>query len=114
MKRPGTSTSHLFFSLYVGMNVPLGGYDLDDGHEFSTSSGSAAGIEGAWFFNPYVGVGGRFTASNTAIIVGGKNAEANTFDALSILAGGYFPYPLSSRFLIGSKFLGGYIRYPQL
>lgn len=96
------------------MNVPLGGYDLDDGHEFSTSSGSAAGIEGAWFFNPYVGVGGRFTASNTAIIVGGKNAEANTFDALSILAGGYFPYPLSSRFLIGSKFLGGYIRYPQL
>lgn len=83
------------------MNVPLGGYDLDEGHEFSTSSGSAAGIEGAWFFNPYVGVGG-------------KNAEANTFDALSILAGGYFPYPLSSRFLIGSKFLGGYIRYPQL
>lgn len=103
-----------FFSLYVGMNVPLSGYDLDEGHEFSTSSGSAAGIEGAWFFNPYVGVGGRFTASNTAIIVDRKNAEANTFDALSLCAGGYFSYPLSSRFLIGSKLLSGYVHYPQL
>ncbi len=103
-----------FLSLYVGMNVPLSGYDLDEGHEFSTSSGSTAGVEGAWFFNPYVGVGGRFTASNTAIIVNGKEAEANTFDALSLCAGGYFSYPLSSRFLLGSKLLGGYIHYPQL
>lgn len=103
-----------FLSLYVGMNVPLSGYDLDEGHEFSTSSGSTAGVEGAWFFNPFVGVGGRFTASNTAIIVNGKKAEANTFDALSLCAGGYFSYPLSSRFLMGSKLLGGYIHYPQL
>lgn len=103
-----------FLSLYVGMNVPLSGYDLDEGHEFSTSSGSTAGVEGAWFFNPYVGVGGRFTASNTAIIVNDKEAEANTFDALSLCAGGYFSYPLSSRFLIGSKLLGGYIHYPKL
>lgn len=103
-----------FLSLYVGMNVPLSGYDLDERHEFSTSSGSTAGVEGAWFFNPYVGVGGRFTASNTAIIVDGKEAEANTFDALSFCTGGYFSYPLSSRFLLGSKLLGGYIHYPQL
>lgn len=48
-----------FLSLYVGMNVPLSGYDLDEGHEFSTSSGSTAGMEGAWFFNPYMGGGGR-------------------------------------------------------
>lgn len=103
-----------FLSLYVGMNVPLSGYDLDEGHEFSTSSGSTAGMEGAWFFNPYMGVGGRFTASNTSIIVDDKEAEANTFDALSLCAGGYFSYPLSSRFLIGGKLLGGYVHYPQL
>ena len=103
-----------FLSLYVGMNVPLSGYDLNEDHEFDTSSGSTAGVEGAWFFNPYVGVGGRFTASNTSIIVDDKRAEANTFDALSLCAGGYFFYPLSSRFLVGSKLLGGYIHYPQL
>ncbi len=103
-----------FLSLYVGMNVPLSGYDIDEGHEFSTSSGSTAGIEGAWFFNPCVGVGGRFTVSNTAIIVNGNNAETSTFDALSVCAGSYFSYPLSSCFLIGSKLLSGYICYPQL
>lgn len=103
-----------FIGLYVSMNVPLSGYDIDEQHEFRTSSGCSAGIEGAWFFNPYVGVGGRFTASNTAIIVNGMEAEANTFDAVSLCGGGYFSYPLSARFLIGSKLLGGYLHYPQL
>lgn len=103
-----------FIGLYVGMNVPLSGYDIDGQHEYRTSSGCSAGIEGALFFNPYIGVGGRFTASNTSIIVDDNEAEVNTFDALSFCAGGYFSYPLSSRFLIGSKILGGYIHYPQL
>ena len=29
-----------FFGLYIGMNIPLSGYDIDEQHEFSTSSGS--------------------------------------------------------------------------
>lgn len=49
-----------FFSLYFGMNIPMSGYDIDEQYEFSTSTGCAAGVEGAWFFNPYVGLGGRF------------------------------------------------------
>lgn len=102
-----------FLSLYVGFNIPLSGYDIDEQHEFSTSSGSTAGIEGAWFLNPYVGLGGRFTASSTSVIVNNEKAEANTFDAISVCGGGYFSYPLSSRFLIGSKLLGGYVHYPQ-
>ena len=47
------------------MNIPLSGYDIDERHEFSTSSGSTAGVEGAWFFSPYIGLGGRFAMSNT-------------------------------------------------
>ena len=82
--------------------------------EFRTSSGSSAGVEGAYFFNPYVGVGGRFTVSNTLIIVNEERAENNTFDAISLCGGSYFSYPLSSRWLIGSKLLGGYVHYPQL
>ena len=96
------------------MNIPLSGYDIDEQHEFSTSSGSTAGVEGAWFFSPYIGLGGRFTVSNTAIIVNGTEAEANTFDAVSLSGGGYFSYPLSSRFLVGSKLLGGFVHYPKL
>lgn len=58
-----------FVSLYLGLNIPLSGYDIDEQTEFRTSSGSSAGVEGAYFFNPYVGIGGRFTVSNTSIIV---------------------------------------------
>lgn len=103
-----------FLSLYLGLNIPLSGYDIDEQTEFRTSSGSSAGVEGAYFFNPYVGVGGRFAVSNTSIIVNESQAENNTFDALSLCGGSYFSYPLSSRWLIGSKLLGGYVHYPQL
>lgn len=103
-----------FVSLYLGLNIPLSGYDIDEQTEFSTSSGSAAGMEGAYFFNPYIGVGGRFTVSNTSIIVNKDQAESNTFDAMSVCGGSYFSYPLSSRWLVGSKLLGGYVYYPQL
>lgn len=103
-----------FVSLYLGLNIPLSGYDIDEEMEFRTSSGSSAGVEGAYFFNPYVGVGGRFTVSNTLIIVNEEQAENNTFDAISFCGGSYFSYPLSSRWLIGSKLLGGYVHYPQL
>lgn len=103
-----------FVSLYLGLNIPLSGYDIDEEMEFRTSSGSSAGVEGAYFFNPYVGVGGRFTVSNTLIIVNEERAENNTFDAISFCGGSYFSYPLSSQWLIGSKLLGGYVHYPQL
>lgn len=103
-----------FVSLYLGLNIPLSSYDIDEEMEFRTSSGSSAGVEGAYFFNPYVGVGGRFAVSNTLIIVNEEQAENNTFDAISLCGGSYFSYPLSSRWLIGSKLLGGYVHYPQL
>lgn len=103
-----------FISLYLGLNIPLSGYDIDEQTEFRTSSGSSAGVEGAYFFNPYIGMGGRFAVSNTSIIVNNGDAEDNTFDAMSLCGGAYFSYPLSSRWLVGSKLLGGYVHYPSL
>lgn len=103
-----------FLSLYLGLNVPLSGYDIDEQTAFSTSSGSTAGVEGAYFFSPYIGAGGRFAVSSTSIIVNKEQAESSTFDALTLCGGAYFSYPLSSRWLVGSKLLGGYVHYPQL
>ncbi len=103
-----------FLSLYVGMNVPLSKYDIDDSNSFSTSSGSSAGLEGAYFFSQYVGVGGRFTVSNTLLVTNGDNAEDNTFDDLSLCGGCYLSCPLSARWQIGSKLLCGMVYYPRL
>ncbi len=113
-ERFDADTPPSFVSLYIGMNVPLSGYDIDEHDTFGTSSGSTAGVEGAYFFNKYVGIGGRFTASEVSVIVNDNTAEDNTFDNLSLSGGGYFSYPVSSRWLLGGKFLGGYVRYPKL
>lgn len=99
-----------FVSLYLGLNIPLSGYDINEEMEFRTSSGSSAGVEGAYFFNPYVGVGGRFTVSNTLIIVNEERAENNTFDAISLCGGSYFSYPLSGALPLGFVESS---RYPQ-
>lgn len=103
-----------FFGLYLGMNVPLSGYDIDGKNQFDTSSGSVAGVEGAYFFNPSVGLGGRFTASSTSIIVNNNEAADNNFDALITSIGPYFAYPLTSRWHVGTKVLGSFVHYPKL
>ena len=117
-----------FLGLYLGANNPLSYYDISEHQEFRTSTGSSAGLEGAYFFNPYIGVGGRFTASNTHIITTdhsqgwtaattekqGTVGEDNTLDAVSAMAGPYFSYPLTSRWNIGSKLLAGYVGYSKL
>lgn len=103
-----------FIGLYLGANVPLSHYDIEEGKEFRTSSGSVAGLEGAYFLNPYFGFGGRFAVSNTSIIVNREQAEENTFDAVAFSAGSYFSYPFSHRWNIGSKLLVGYVHYPTL
>ncbi len=103
-----------FISLYVGLNVPLSKYDIDENNTFETSSGSSVGLEGAYFFNPFVGVGGRFAVTNTALILNGDQAEDNAFDALSACGGCYLSYPLSRRCLVGSKLIGGLVHYPRL
>lgn len=108
MRRPS------FLGIYVGMNIPLSKYDIDEQHEFRTSAGSTAGVEGAYFFTPYVGVGGRVTVTNTQIITDGNVAEDHTFDAVAGYAGAYFSLPLTPRWQIGTKALAGYIHYPRL
>ena len=102
-----------FLGLYLGVNLPLSDYDIDKVNEFRTSTGSTAGLEGAWFPWRHIGFGGRFTASNTLIFTDDNEAK-NSFDAVSFYGGGYFSLPLSSYWSAGAKLLGGYVRYPKL
>jgi hypothetical protein len=103
-----------FISLYTGFNIPLSRYNLSRSVDFKTSSGAAAGIEGAYFINPYIGFGGRFTISNTNIKLNTIDNGINTFDAISYGGGAYFSYPLTSHWQVGAKMLINYIHYPQI
>ena len=102
-----------FFSIYLGANIPLSYYDIDEKNEFRTSTGCTAGLEGAYFFSPYIGVGGRFTASNVHIITNKTEAEDNSADTYALMAGPYFSYPITSRWLVGSKLLAGSVTHAK-
>lgn len=103
-----------FLGMAVGVNVPLGTTTLASRHAWRTSAGTSAGVEGAWFFSPYIGVGARLAVSNTRVIVDDHEAEDNTLDAMSLAAGMYLSYPLALRWLLGGKVLAGCAHYPRL
>lgn len=96
-----------FIGIYMGFNLAPGTYLLPDHYRLKFSTGSNAGIEGAWFFSPYIGIGGRFSAGNMAVTLNNEG-QNNALDLISGYAGTYFSYPLSSRLQIGSKLLVGY------
>ncbi len=95
-----------FLGIYLGLNIMPGEYRLEDHSSARFSSGSTAGIEGAYFLNPHIGLGGRFSISNTSVIWN-NHAAKETLDLMFIHGGVYFSYPVSSRLLIGSKCLLG-------
>jgi hypothetical protein len=67
-----------FVALYAGFNLPLSHYDIDEQTSFKTSTGTTLGLEGAGFFNAYIGLGGRATISNLQYILNDTEAPDNT------------------------------------
>ena len=100
-----------FLGLYMGFNLPLSKYDLDENNEFETSTGTTIGIEGAYFINRYIGFGGRASISNLHFIINESKTDDNTFHYYSFYVGPYFSLPLSNRWAVGSKLLLGELLY---
>ena len=122
---------------YFGLKIP--GIDFDFGPDtqplkLQFRSATAVGVEGAYFFNPYIGIGGRLRVKSTPINGWSQFAEIEResmqeisndpyymgsiqyfdleieSDHITEFAadlGLYFSLPLSSRFAIGSKLLIG-------
>lgn len=101
-----------FLGIYLGYNISPGRFCLSDGSKIQLSTGSNAGLEGAWFISPYIGIGGRFTISNMLIAINNE-LQDDALDIISGCGGLYFSYPASARWLIGSKLLGGYNYFPN-
>lgn len=102
-----------FLSLYMGFNLPLSKYDIDEGNVFQTSTGTTIGLEGAWFINRNIGFGGRTSFSNLQYIVNKTDAPDKTFNYFTAMVGPYFSLPITRRFSFGSKLVGGGVWYPK-
>jgi hypothetical protein len=102
-----------FLDLYMGFNLPLSDYDHYVDNAYQTSTGTTIGLEGSWFINRYIGAGGRLSFSNVQYIVNEDDASEKSYNYFTVMAGPYFSIPLTRRFSIGSKLLGGGVFYPE-
>ena len=100
-----------FLGLYMGFNVPLSQFDESEDVVYQTASGTTLGLEGAYFFNRYLGFGGRATLSNLQFIVNRTEAPEKTLDFYNFAAGPYFSLPFTPRWTLGTKVLLAYTIY---
>lgn len=111
-----------FFGLYMGSSLMPTQFNISPGITLKASPGSTSGFEGAWFMNRYLGIGGRFTLismplsiiepSDNSVLQGPnlqvQGLKSDPLNIGGIYVGPYFSYPLTNRFLVGSKLLVGY------
>ena len=147
---PDLSVNPSFFSISMGiglgnkhLTLPGFNFGIDDPGDPNDSpdmdplelkfrSATAVGVEGAYFFNPYIGIGGRLRVKSTpingwsqftdierkslkeiaedpdfqdAITHFDIEIESDHITEFAADAGLYFSLPLSSRFAIGTKLL---------
>lgn len=98
-----------FLSIDLGMNLSLTNYTLPGG-KIELSTGASTGIQGAYFFNPYIGIGGNAGISALPVKYNGNLAQ-EPMKAGRLYCGAYFSYPIFTRLGIGAKVTAGYNYY---
>lgn len=116
-----------FFGIYMGFSLMPDHYNLTPTIHLKASPGSTAGFEGAWFMNRYLGFGGRIAATSMPISLTRPLSESlppdiaqkvgsfqsDPFDMIAGYVGPYFSFPVTDRFLVGSKLLAGCVYVPK-
>lgn len=98
-----------FISTDLAMSIPLTRYHLPGG-DVKPAIGANAGLQGAYFFNPYFGIGGIAAMAVMPIEYNGTLAR-ETMNAARTLAGAYFSYPVWAQLRLGAKLSCGYTYY---
>lgn len=97
-----------FLGMFLGLSI-LPSIHLNDRSRLKAGTGSSAGVEGAWFWNPYIGVGGRLSVATVPVTPDGTiQTSDDPIDTHAGQAGIYLSYPFSLRWQAGTKLLGGY------
>lgn len=103
-----------FVGVFVGVNIPLCKVDVDSERELDSSLGAVIGIEGAYFFNTWVGAGGRLATTSLRLLQDGRPTADKMLNATSASGGVYASVPLAPRLRLGAKALAGYARIPSV
>lgn len=103
-----------FLGFYANFQIPLTKYKPAYGMSFNTSTGTSAGIEGAWYWNNLLGVGGRLSVSS--VYYSYENVENNgeTFDMSMLQTGIYSNINVFKHMYISPKVLAGVNYYNKI
>lgn len=100
-----------FLGLYVGYNILGSKFDTPVG-QIKMKLGMNAGVEGAYFFNPYIGVGGRMNFADMPLELN-REILPHDIEFNSASAGVYLSYPFSSWIHLSAKVLGGFNHFSR-
>ncbi len=95
--------------LTMGLTLPLSAINLGNGQQLISTTGSRMGVEGAWYINPYVGIGGTAAVATLPTVLVSRPEEPLSIDAATFAMGVYGSIPLGyeSRFRFSLKALAG-------
>jgi hypothetical protein len=113
-----------FISINAGTSIPVGGFsskELPDGS--FAQAGLSVTLDGAWFFKPWLGMGGNaglYMNPVDVVTLGYEKALSDPFineayirsdpyAVTSLYAGVYFQFPVVQRLSVTAKALGGMI-----
>lgn len=110
-----------FWNMTIGFSILNNELHYEQAIDLQTRNGVSIGTEGAWFFNTFLGIGGAVNIRTNALEINGSRffeqhpelEDANIVEsrgqgAVQFLAGPYFSYPISKRWLLGGKLLMGH------
>lgn len=100
-----------FFGLYLGYNMSGSEFDTPVGR-IKMKLGINAGFEGAYYFNPYLGVGGRINFADMPLQLN-REILPHDIEFNSASAGVYLSYPFSSWIHLSAKVLGGFNNFSR-
>lgn len=97
-----------FLGIYMGYLLNAGTPGIGSDLQLNLDMGARMGVEGAWFWNRFLGVGGLFSVSSLpAKIKGNSLLPVNSLSMMRGEIGPYFSYPLTRRWRPGAKLLLG-------
>lgn len=100
-----------FVGLSMGVSYLIDGKKTNDGRSVEIAEGNSAAVEGAWFWSPYFGIGGRIGITGLRLKVDDHLID-DSMDVLSFQTGPFFSYRISDHWGAGLNILGGYSNVP--
>lgn len=119
---PPTDFNPSFWNVSSGYSLFNSRIEISEETTIKANQGFYIGSEGAYFFTPYIGFGGKISVNTHTLDVNKSSflSERPDFQAsvdyiqpgsssvYQIYAGPYFSYPISRRLYFNAKLIGGY------